>query len=60
MQHSIRADGPVLQRAEGRQLHRKDIAALGAQVEQLLGGVWQDHSDLRGAGGSPEDRKDSL
>lgn len=60
LQHSVRADGPVLQRAEGWQLHCKHVAALGAQVEQLAGGVWQDHGDLRGAGGSPVEGKDGL
>lgn len=55
LQHSVRADGPVLQRAEGGQLHRKHGATLGAQVEELAGGMRQDHSDLSGTGGSPED-----
>lgn len=56
LQHGIRADGPVLQGAEGRQLYHKHVAALSAQVEQLSGGMWQDHGDLCGTGGSPADR----
>lgn len=53
LQHGVRADGPVLQAAEGRQLHHEHAAALGAQVEQLAGGMGQELGDLRGAGGSP-------
>lgn len=56
LEHGVRADGPVLQRAEGRQLHHEHIPALSAQIEELAGGVRQDHGDLCGTGGSPEDR----
>lgn len=55
LQHGVRADGLVLQRAEGRYLHHKHVATLGAQVEQLAGGVWQNHGDLCGTGGGPAD-----
>lgn len=53
LQHGVRADGPVLQHAEAWHLHHEHAATLGAQVERLGGGVWQDHGDLCGAGGSP-------
>lgn len=60
LEHGVRADGLVLQRAEGRQLHHEHVPTLGAQVEELSGGMRQDHGDLCGTGGSPEDGNGCL
>lgn len=40
LQYGVRADGLVLQSAEGWHLYHKHGATLGAQVKQLTGGMW--------------------